>query len=289
MSSGVVCNSPFSASMNESGIFTGLSWGGFFCSFFCFGIRVLIIAFQESGGNLPSLQRIYCDESRTTQNKYMVFGGVVLKEDGRANVMGEFAKLREDFGWGRAEFKWEKISPANANQFIRYIDRFFDLDRYIYYKAMSVDTSTIRRKYKGKEDIFYTLYYQLLTYSLCKYLPPDNPVHIVLHRRMTKYDLSELRRILNAGIASVNPGCSAALVKQLRHGDSIRYPLIQLVDVLTGAIGYELNGFHLVDRASQGKIDVMRHLLERAGLKTFATTTPRSQHKFSVWPFRFNP
>ena len=64
--------------------------------------------------------------------------------------------------------------------------------------------------------------------------------------------------------------------------DSKRTLMLQLVDIFAGAIGYAHNGHCKAWDASPAKVDLMEHILSRAGItNVFADTAVRG--KFTLW------
>jgi hypothetical protein len=108
-----------------------------------------------------------------------------------------------------------------------------------------------------------------------------------LHQRATNYKLSDLLKILNNGLRK-QYGCPNNLVKAVESADLRNSQMLQLTDVLIGAIGYELNGYNLLKGASRGKVQLVDYIKHRTGLHTFFESTPYSRQKFSIWNFKFN-
>jgi uncharacterized protein DUF3800 len=111
---------------------------------------------------------IYCDESRQSQDRFMVLGGIIVPEDNISVMEKTMAKFRVEEGVHQ-ELKWGKVSNSWMPKYKRFIDFFFalcDTDK-IHFKCMIVDNhQTNHRKYNGNyETGFYKMYYQLLLHQ----------------------------------------------------------------------------------------------------------------------------
>ena len=67
--------------------------------------------------------------------------------------------------------------------------------------------------------------------------------------------------------------------------DSKQNELIQMADVLMGAIGYQYNGSDLALNACHAKVNVANYLAQRVGLSTLITVTASGQLQFEIATF----
>ncbi len=142
---------------------------------------------------------------------------------------------------------------------------------------------------KGDKELgFYKFYYQLLlncfgrTYGLTG----DNPRFIVhLDRRNSSYSLGALKVILNRGMRKKFKVTSDPF-RSIEPHDSKQVDLIQLNDLLIGAIGFQKNGYDLVAGTRQAKIALADYIAQEAGLADLRSDTPFRQVRFKIWNFR---
>ncbi|MFQ5409045.1 MAG: DUF3800 domain-containing protein [Anaerolineales bacterium] len=76
-------------------------------------------------------------------------------------------------------------------------------------------------------------------------------------------------------------------MRNIQATDSKDSDLIQIADVLMGAIGYEMNGAHTRTGAKRSKVLLAEHIAQKAGLVNLQQQTARSQKHFSIWHFHF--
>ena len=196
------------------------------------------------------------------------------------------------------EMKWSKVSNQKYGEYIAFVDLFFENNSTVHFKSMVIDTHQFdHKKYSrgDKDQTFYKMFYQFLLHSFGAYLQPTDKALIHLDQRNLRisakkrpsaYRLSTLCAILNNGIAK-KYGYPNNIVRNVQAIDSKNSDYVQLADVLMGAIGYEANGKHLQAGAKAAKVDLADYIRQKAGLRSYLYNTPRSQHKFSVWQFKF--
>ncbi len=132
---------------------------------------------------------------------------------------------------------------------------------------------------------FFKLYYQLILHILT----PENQYHLRLAEREVSKKvrnineagrLSDFKRYLNNAMRSktmrnVVPTVEARPAKQRR--------LIQLADILMGAIGYHWNLEHLKENASQGKCCLANYIASKLGREDLRFTTSLYSRPFNIF------
>ena len=242
-----------------------------------------------TGDSAPRFLHIYCDESRQTADRYMVLGGIITLRENEPRFAEAMALYRQSQNM-RAELKWTKVSDQKFAEYRALIDLFFSVNPLFHFKAIIVDTQEIDNRRYNKNDAelgFYKLMYQFLLHSFGADLRPDDRCIVFLDQRTTShYKLSTLCAILNNGLRKKfdfahNP------VRNIQPLDSKDSDLIQIADILMGAIGYEMNGAHTRTGAKRSKVLLAEYIAQKAGLVNLQQPTPRSQKNFSIWHFHF--
>jgi hypothetical protein len=232
---------------------------------------------------------IYCDESRQTADRYMVIGGLIIDRAHEVRWAELMARYRDEYNM-HAELKWSKVSRQKLPEYKALIDLFCRVNRAVHFKAIVVDTHEIDNRRYNKNDAelgFYKLMYQFLLHSFGSYLhPADRCLVFVDQRTTSRYKLSTLCAILNNGLCKKYPRLERP-VRNIQALDSKSSDLIQLADVLMGAIGYEMNGANLRVGAKEAKVLLARYIAECLGLPHLQTQTARGRLEFSIWHFHF--
>lgn len=226
------------------------------------------------------IAEIYVDESSQNNHRYLLIGGVGVMLPGLAALVDSIGKARlPDLPSG--EVKWSKVSKAKLAAYKRIVDVLFDNPNNIHFHCLVIDTTLLdhKRFNAGSREIgFNKEIYQLAMkfarlYSCLFHLYPD--------RRETSQKPEDLRLILNRGCRKKGDKRDWPF-RRCQFRDSKNTPLLQLVDVVMGAVAFKLNGHDVKTGASPAKCDLMTYVLERAGIKdVFKDATPRNG--FSIW------
>ena len=211
----------------------------------------------------------YVDESSQTQNRYLVLGATCVSAARRAEIDLALRDVRKPALPG-GELKWGKVSAGKLVQYRRIVDFFFALidQGWLSWHGMAVDTSGTRggKRFAGDRELgFNSLLYRFLLHRICGRYREIGRHHIYLDSRTTRYSLEHLRTLLNQG-AAMHYRMNGHPVRRLHFLDSKRSQLLQVNDVILGAIAARLNGHHLRPDASCAKASLSGHILKRAGI-----------------------
>jgi hypothetical protein len=206
---------------------------------------------------------IYCDESRQSKDRYMVLGGIILP----VKHVQEFYDTVHNFRIEQkmfVELKWTKVSDRKLDQYERFIDYFFALN----------DTDK--------------LYYQLLLHCFGKiYCRKGEDDRFIVHLdyRTTTYSLNTLKIVLNRGMQKKFEIDSNPFVS-IEPRNSKKSELIQMNDILLGAIGFQKNGYDLLSGARKAKKKLSQYIATGAGLKDLKNNTLWGRVQFTIWNFK---
>jgi hypothetical protein len=234
---------------------------------------------------------IYCDESRQTADRYMVIGGLIARRED-CPLFEQAMQLYRHSQNMYSELKWTKVSDQKLSEYQALIDLFFSFNRAIHFKSIVIDTQEMDNRRFNQNDPelgFYKLMYQFLLHSFGAYLQTRDRAVIHLDQRTTsRYKLSTLCAILNNGLHKKYPHLHQP-IRNIQATDSKKSDLIQVADVLMGAIGYEMNGAHVRTEAKRSKVALAEMIASKAGLLNLQQPTPYRQKHFSIWHFHFRP
>lgn len=234
--------------------------------------------------------RIFIDESRQVCDQYMVLGGLITTLQDLETVQREVAAFRSATNMHR-ELKWTKVSKGMYGNYSELVDRAESLitANMVHFKSLIVDTHTFNHaKFSSGcgETTFYKLMYQLIVNKFGEYLQDGSKAVIHLDQRSSRYSLEDLKPILNAGIRKKYE-VDHAPIRSLDPVDSKTSDPIQIADILMGAIGFEMNGYHLKPGASPAKCNLARHIATRMRLRNLSSPTQWGRKDFEMWHFQF--
>lgn len=179
----------------------------------------------------PSKMVVYCDESRHTpgpQNPYWAIGSLWLP---RAKQRAWTAQIRALLATHhlRGEVKWSKTSRVALPGYQALIEAFV-ADPDLRFRAIVVDHQVFdAQRHGGDRELgFYKLYYEMLE----KWVKPQQRYLFLLdHQTVSEVGrFAMLRTVLDRSVRG------RAWVDDLTVVDSQETPLVQLADLLTGAV-----------------------------------------------------
>lgn len=238
------------------------------------------------------VHHIYCDESRQCKDRYMVLGGIIVPVANVAAFNETMKKYRAEFNIN-GELKWSKVSKTKFTEYKSFVDYFFALintDK-IHFKCVIIDNHKVNHKKFSegdKEKGFYKFYYQLLFNCFGRqYYSPDKNTKFLVHpdNRSSKYSLTELKDILNNGMAK-QFGQGVRPFIAIEPKNSHDSDPVQINDIILGAVGFQKNDYHLLGTSSVVKKDLAQYIADKAGIKFLGNDTKYGQSRFSVWNFR---
>lgn len=179
----------------------------------------------------------YCDESCHLENDKMPFmligyvscayNQVKLHSD---NIRQLKAKHNVFY-----ETKWSGLSKSAYPLYNDLIDYFFATD--LQYRAIVIDKTQLNHDafQQNHDDFYYKMYFQLLS----KKLYPECNYNIYLDIKDTRSakKVNGLKKFLNANYVTV---------RNLQNIRSHESELMQLTDIITGALSYHLRGLNKV-------------------------------------------
>lgn len=211
---------------------------------------------------------IYCDESTHLQNDgmpYMLISYVSCAYPQLKIHKSYIQQLRAKHKF-KGEVKWSDVSKSKYEFYADIIDYFFATD--LMFRSVIVDKSKIDEKRENftYNDFYFRMYYQLIHHKL----NPQNSVNIYLDIKDTcsQSKLVKLYDILNTSNNIRN-------IQFIRSYESF---LMQMCDLIMGAINYNLRGLN--------KVTAKNRLIEKIESHTSISlkkSTPKSNDKFNLF------
>ncbi len=238
--------------------------------------------------NIPQKYAFFADEAGISQDRFTVVGGCCLTSAMAEEVYASIEKYRNDFNM-HSELKWSKISNQKVQEYEAFVELFFALNstNHIQFHSVIFDSHQWDHKSynNGDRDVGLSkLYYQLILQKFIKRCGKEGDLFACLDRRNSSTSLNELREMLNAG--ENQSGLSNRPLKQLISKDSKLDDILQLNDVILGAVCAIRNGRHLLAGGREAKKVIARKVLSNSGLQKFASDSPSGVHRFTVWNFK---
>ena len=226
---------------------------------------------------MTEIINIYCDESRHTSDRtdpFMVIGALACPRNRKEGLTRQINLLRKQHDAWR-EFGWKTLSPSRHDFYWSLLDLFRN-DQELSFRCLVVDRNILDHDQfnRGDNELgFYKLYYQMLVH----WLKPACTYHIYLDWQQNRIQcrFKDLRDILRRRLTG------KAKIECLEPVSSRQTALIQMTDLLIGAVGYAWNDL----QGSTIKKAFCADLARAVGLSTLKTTTMLSEEKFNIFRF----
>lgn len=248
--------------------------------------------------------RIYCDESRQDNNEYKLIGGIWIDTQYSQMFVDEFHSIiSSKYTSLPGHMKWTRV-PGNINipifhQYLDLIDLYFKYNSLgrMYFKTIIADSKYNMKDEKfhhgDYEEGFYKLYYFLIIHSLR--LP------LQYHIRVAKRDVSkairnldesarldELKKALNNGVRKkVNKPYYQNIVLSVEARPAREKRLIQIADILMGAVGYQWCGDYNKQEKVNGKKYLCDYISSKLNKPNLLFTSSWNDRTFNI--FKLNP
>ncbi|KAA6342917.1 hypothetical protein EZS27_009377 [termite gut metagenome] len=218
-----------------------------------------------------SIYNYYCDESCHLENdkkRYMVLGYISIPYSRIKKIKEQIKDIRKKHK-NKFEIKWTYLNSWNYQFYSELIDFFFEISD-IGFRAIIVDKNKyIADKCGNDYDRFYYLmYYQLIYHKLdTQYI---YNIYVDIKDQLSACKINQLKDILNVKMG---------VIQKIQHIRSNESDLLQLCDLLIGALSYNLNN---KEKMSDPKIRLIDKIMERSGYNLLSQT-PKSESKFNIF------
>lgn len=218
---------------------------------------------------------VYCDESAHLEHDnlaVMVLGAIHLPAE---KVYEVETRIKEIKGKHRIpsqqEMKWQKVSQARLGCYMELVDYFFDNPCIQFRGLIAPKDSLQHARHSQTHDTWYfKMYFNLLKIIL-------NPamtyaIYLDIKDTRSQRKIEKLRDILETEKATLDfrPERLIARIQPIR---SHEIQLMQLVDILIGAIGYANRG----SSGSTTKLALVKRIQERSQLSLTRNTLYQAQ------------
>jgi hypothetical protein len=224
---------------------------------------------------------IYCDESCHLPNdgqKAMVLGALWCFKAKAMEHNKDIAEMKVKHRLSPFfEIKWTKISSGKLDFYSDLVNYFFDR-RTMGFRAWIIPDKAILKHadYNQTHDEWY---YKMYFYLLRNLISAERKYHIYIDIKDTRSrkKLRKLREVLS----NANYDFSREIIERIQHVRSHDIGLMQLVDLLTGAISHHARGLTI----SPSKNEIIELIKGRTGLSLLRNTLP-GERKFNICIWR---
>lgn len=232
---------------------------------------------------------IYCDESCHLQNdgnNVMALGAVYCPASNKKLIFNQLLELKRKYNLipsrkkngieNRSiyEIKWNKVSKAKLAFYKDVIDLFFNEESLSYRVLIVPDKSALNHELYG--DTHDSFYYKMYFNMLKVILNPDYAHNIYIDIKDTKS--REKVHKLEDVLRNDKYDFDHRIIRKVQQVRSHEVELIQLADLLTGAMSYVNRGLH----TSNSKNELVDLIQKRSNYQLTKSTLVKEK-KFNVF------
>ncbi len=223
---------------------------------------------------------IYCDESCHLENdgiKPMVLGSIWCPTAKKDEIFTRLREIKLKYHLGHVfELKWNKVSPGKLEFYKDVIDYFFDDDD-LHFRVLVVPDKSVldHAAYdQSHDDFYFKMYFDLLKVIL----DPKNGYNIYLDIKDTRSQLkiNHLKDVLRSSHYDYEHN----IIRRIQQIRSHEVEIVQLADLLTGAISYVHRGLS----SSHAKLALIEKIQKRSGYSLkFSTLYKEDKVNIFIW------
>ncbi len=227
---------------------------------------------------MPEEYNVYCDESchlEFDRSDSMALGAVWLPTSIAKDVNDDIRHIKKKHGIPpHLELKWTKVSPAQAEAYRALLDYFFKHEQLAFRGLVArgkrkLEHSLFRQDH---DDWYYKMYYQML-YNI---LGEEHSSNIYVDMKDTQG--SRKLRTLHEYLCRKLGDKSKDVVKRIQIVRSHEIQILQLTDILIGALSYHERGL----QGSKAKLSLIETIKQESGHTLQFSSFPRDR-KFNVF------
>jgi hypothetical protein len=239
----------------------------------------------------PSLINLefWCDSSSHRGHNYMVIGGVAIRRNRSLSISSDIEKLKELAGV-TSELKWTKYKGGCRSVLYKaVIDLFFALieEKHAHFHCIISHFREFDHNQDApgnEEKSVNKLHFQLSLHRVAKFYGRQCAIFIYPDKGEDSNQFVNFRNALCA-TAYKSYKTRANCIKVIQPKDSSNNLILQMVDIIIGAIAADMNQRSLAAH----KQELAKYVLSKAKLENWAHDSSLTERCFTIWHFRKKP
>ncbi|MDO5422463.1 MAG: DUF3800 domain-containing protein [Eubacteriales bacterium] len=224
---------------------------------------------------------VYCDESCHLENdgsSVMILGAVSCPSEQKRKIFDDIRAIKRKHGLdSRFEIKWTKVSASKIDFYLEIFNYFWENADLSYRGLVASGKDRLDHdKYnQGDGDLWY---YKMYFLMLDPIINPSNEYQILVDIKDTRGGkrVTKLREVL----CNNQYDFKQEVIKQIVQINSKESEILQLADLINGALGFYHRQLGERPEANTGKILLVKELQKRCILDRNAA---RNEQKFNLF------
>lgn len=227
---------------------------------------------------------VYCDESchlMHDASPVMILGAVSCPREQKKKIFDDIRAIKIKHGLdSRFEIKWTKVSASKIDFYLELLTYFWDNPNLCYRGLVATGKDHLdHEKYNdGDNDLWY---YKMYFLMLDPIVNPLNEYQILVDIKDTRGGMrvKKLREVL----CNNKYDFRQEVIKQIVQINSKESEILQLADLINGALGFYHRQLDKDPDANEGKVFMVRELQKKCNLDK---NTARDEQKFNLFIWR---
>ena len=223
------------------------------------------------------LYNVYCDETCHLEHdgiNVMVLGAIWCPQSKLKEINQRIRQIKARNGVSQEmELKWTKVSPAKVDLYLDLVNYFFDDDD-LHFRAVIIPNKSKldHERFNQTHDAwYYKMYFDMLKVI---FSPKDRYEVYIDIKDSNSYQRSQkLKEVCCNSMWDF----SERVLRRLQPIRSNEVEIMQMVDILIGAIGYENRIFPEDTQKSNAKLQIVDLIKKRSGYTLTKTTLLREE------------
>ena len=229
------------------------------------------------------IYNVYCDESCHLQNDsspVMVLGAMYCLKEDKRQIYDDIRDIKRRHGLSSSfEIKWTKVSFSKVDFYLDLLDYFWS-NKALQYRGL-IATGKDKLDHNRFNDGDYDLwYYKMYFRMLDPIIHQEDEYYISVDIKDTKGGkrVAKLREVLCNNIYDFNRD----VIKHIGQINSRESEILQMTDLLNGALAYHYRKLENNSQANLGKVTFVERLRERQNID-YSTSRQRQKFNLFVW------
>lgn len=221
----------------------------------------------------------------------MIIGGVTCRTAHAQSVQDRVEWLRQKSRFPQDSFQWKHYRDAKWDDYLKIVDYFLEQNshHHLDFSCIVIDTHQLNHTAYNDGDGETFFQKMICEHVLAMVRKYDPSIIRVLHgHRDSRYDLLEVRQIINSTIAKQRVERYEFNYRPLRQLDYLKVHDSgphQIADILLGAVSYHWNPGVRAGGTSR-KAKLAEYIASECCASTLAAPTPMSMPHFDIWKLR---
>lgn len=209
----------------------------------------------------------------------MVLGAVWCSQSNLKKINDQIRQIKERNGVNsNSELKWTKVSPLKEQMYMDIVNYFFD-ENDLHFRCLIVpDKSKLDhdRFSQTHDDWYYKMYFDMLKVIFSPY--DKYNVYVDIKDTHSYYKMQKLYDVCCNSVYDF----SGNIIKKVQTIRSHEVQIMQIVDVLIGAVAYNNREFQKDFQKSDAKLNLIELIKERSKY-SLTKTTLYKEDKFNIF------